>query len=161
MLDALDLRIALQRHGVEAQLAERVEGELERGQAFERGARLDEFVALEDRQAHRVGHRHDRAVEAAVACAPRRRAAGIRSAKASTSSREKPSSVAIRSAPMPCGTKAVSKLVCGSCAQAPPSEPIGTRDMLSTPPATTRSSQPAPPSAPPGSPPRAPRRRSG
>ena len=43
---------------------------------------------------------------------------------------------------MPCGTKPVAKLVCGSCAQAPPSLPIGTRDMLSTPPATTRSSQP-------------------
>jgi hypothetical protein len=33
-------------------------------------------------------------------------------------------------------------LVSGSIAQAPPSEPIGTRLMLSTPPATTRSSQP-------------------
>ena len=33
-------------------------------------------------------------------------------------------------------------LVAGSCAQAPPSEPIATRDMLSTPPATTMSSQP-------------------
>ena len=43
---------------------------------------------------------------------------------------------------MPCGTKCVALLVSGSCAQAPPSEPIGTRLMLSTPPATTRSSQP-------------------
>ena len=43
---------------------------------------------------------------------------------------------------MPCGTKPIAKLVAGSCDQAPPSEPIGTRDMLSTPPATTRSSQP-------------------
>ena len=43
---------------------------------------------------------------------------------------------------MPCGTKPVAKLVAGSCDQAPPSEPIGTRDMLSTPPATTMSSQP-------------------
>jgi hypothetical protein len=43
---------------------------------------------------------------------------------------------------MPCGTKAVALLVSGSCAQAPPSEPMGTRLMLSTPPATTRSSQP-------------------
>ena len=66
----------------------------------------------------------------------------LSSAKASTSSREKPSSVAIRSAPMPCGTNEVAELVSGSCAQAPPSEPIGTRLMLSTPPATTRSSQP-------------------
>src|SRR5678815_1115054 len=43
---------------------------------------------------------------------------------------------------MPCGTKPIWKLVAGSCDQAPPSLPIGTRDMLSTPPATTRSSQP-------------------
>ena len=63
-------------------------------------------------------------------------------AKPSTSSRAKPSSVAIRSAPTPWGTKSVALLVAGSCAQAPPSEPIGTRLMLSTPPATTRSSQP-------------------
>ncbi len=63
-------------------------------------------------------------------------------AKASTSARLNPSSVAIRSAPMPCGTNAVLRLVAGSCAQAPPSLPMGTRLMLSTPPATTRSSQP-------------------
>ena len=50
--------------------------------------------------------------------------------------------VAIRSAPMPCGTKPVSQLVIGSANQAPPSEAIGTRDMDSTPPARTRSSQP-------------------
>ncbi|CAM5519675.1 hypothetical protein SCALM49S_04072 [Streptomyces californicus] len=43
---------------------------------------------------------------------------------------------------MPCGAKPVSKLVIGSIAQAPPSEPIGTRDIDSTPPARTRSSQP-------------------
>ncbi len=43
---------------------------------------------------------------------------------------------------MPCGTKPVSKFVSGSMAQAPPSVPIGTRDMLSTPPAKTRSSKP-------------------
>ena len=43
---------------------------------------------------------------------------------------------------MPCGTKPVSKLVIGSANQAPPSEPIGTRDIDSTPPARTRSSQP-------------------
>ena len=43
---------------------------------------------------------------------------------------------------MPCGTKPGSKLVIGSANQAPPSEPIGTRDIDSTPPASTRSSQP-------------------
>ena len=65
-----------------------------------------------------------------------------RSAYASTCSRVKPSSVAIRSALMPCGMNAVSKAVSGSQAQGPRSVPIGTRDMDSTPPATTRSSQP-------------------
>src|ERR1700712_2169365 len=48
----------------------------------------------------------------------------------------------MRSAPMPWGTKPVLKFVSGSIAQAPPSEPIGTRDIDSTPPAKTRSSQP-------------------
>ena len=43
---------------------------------------------------------------------------------------------------MPCGTKPRPELVIGSIAQAPPSEPIGTRDIDSTPPARTRSSQP-------------------
>ena len=63
-------------------------------------------------------------------------------AKVSTSWRLKPSIVAIRSAPMPCGTKPVASAVSGSCAHAPPSEPIGTRDIDSTPPARMRSSQP-------------------
>ena len=51
-------------------------------------------------------------------------------------------SVAMRSAPIPCGTKPTAKLVIGSANQAPPSEAIGTRDIDSTPPASTRSSQP-------------------
>lgn len=50
--------------------------------------------------------------------------------------------VAIRSAPMPCGTKLTARLVIGSLNQAPPSEAMGTRDIDSTPPARTRSSQP-------------------
>ena len=50
--------------------------------------------------------------------------------------------VAIKSAPMPCGTKSQAILVSGSSAHGPPSEPIGTRDIDSTPPATTRSSHP-------------------
>ncbi len=64
------------------------------------------------------------------------------SAYASTSSREKPSMVAMRSAPMPCGAKPVVKLVSGSMAQGPPSEAIGTRDIDSTPPPMIMSSQP-------------------
>ena len=43
---------------------------------------------------------------------------------------------------MPCGTNDVSSAVRGSIAQAPPSEPIGTRDIDSTPPARIRSSKP-------------------
>jgi hypothetical protein len=50
--------------------------------------------------------------------------------------------VAIRSALMPCGMKPVSSAVSGSIAQAPPSEPIVTRDIDSTPPARMKSSQP-------------------
>ena len=46
------------------------------------------------------------------------------------------------SAPTPCGTKAVPVLTRGSMYQAPPSEPIGTRLIDSTPPATTKSSIP-------------------
>ncbi len=65
-----------------------------------------------------------------------------RAAYSSHSSRLKPSSVAIRSALIPWGTNEVSYAVSGSIAQAPPSEPIGTRDIDSTPPAKIRSSQP-------------------
>ncbi len=43
---------------------------------------------------------------------------------------------------MPWGTKPVWKEVIGSIAQAPPSEPMATRDIDSTPPARIRSSQP-------------------
>jgi hypothetical protein len=43
---------------------------------------------------------------------------------------------------MPCGTKLVAYAVSGSMAQAPPSEAMGTRDIDSTPPASSRSSQP-------------------
>ena len=63
-------------------------------------------------------------------------------AKVSQSSRLKPSMVAIRSAPMPCGTKPVASAVAGSIAQEPPSEPIATRLIDSTPPARIRSSNP-------------------
>ena len=54
----------------------------------------------------------------------------------------KPSSVAIRSALTPCGTKYWCQATCGSIAQAPPSEPMGTRDIDSTPPPITISSWP-------------------
>src|SRR3954454_17430957 len=48
----------------------------------------------------------------------------------------------MRSAPIPCGTNPVACAVSGSMGQAPPSDPMGTRDMDSTPPARTRSSKP-------------------
>ena len=48
----------------------------------------------------------------------------------------------MRSALTPCGTKLVPYAVSGSMAHGPPSEPIGTRDIDSTPPAMMRSSQP-------------------
>ena len=48
----------------------------------------------------------------------------------------------MRSAPIPCGTKPAARLVSGSLAHAPPSEPIGTWDMLSTPPTSISDSQP-------------------
>ena len=129
VVDALDLRVARQRDGVEAHRADLGERELERGEAFHRRVRLDELVPLEQRSGRSrpstgtIERRSGRLARAAAArCCER-------SAKSSTSSRAKPSSVAIRSAPMPCGTKPVAMLVSGSCAQAPPSEPIGTRDM--------------------------------
>ena len=74
--------------------------------------------------------------------APRRRAAAT-SAR-SGRRRRGPSRRAWRSGRRRCpaARSRCAMLVLGSCDQAPPSEPIGTRDMLSTPPATTRSSQP-------------------
>ena len=65
------------------------------------------------------------------------------SAISSISAREKPSSVAMRSALRPCGTWKKRSRSCTlppSCP--PPSEPMGTRDMLSTPPPTATSSAP-------------------
>ena len=78
-------------------------------------------------------------------CPAARAAAAFRCecrAKASMSARCQPSSVAIRSAPTPCGTKPSFWLMRGSMNQAPPSLPMGQRLMLSTPPPTTRSSKP-------------------
>ncbi len=63
-------------------------------------------------------------------------------AYASTSSRDQPPIVAMVSAPIPCGTKPDLSEKAGSDPMAPPAEPIGTRDILSIPPATTRSSHP-------------------
>ena len=68
----------------------------------------------------------------------------LSAAKASRSPREKPSSVAIRSAEMPCGTNGCSSTRCGLLpSRPPPVDPIGTRDIDSTPPPITRSCWPA------------------
>jgi len=63
MVDALHLRVALQRHRVEAHAAQLFERGFERGQAFERGLRLDELVLFQDGQAQKVLHRHHRLFE--------------------------------------------------------------------------------------------------
>jgi hypothetical protein len=65
VLDALHLRVTLQRHRVEAHGAHLVERRLERGQALHRGARLDELVFVQNRLAQPVLHRHHRTGEAA------------------------------------------------------------------------------------------------
>ena len=44
---------------------------------------------------------------------------------------------------MPCGMKYWCQATCGSATHAPPSAPIGTRDIDSTPPPITRSACPA------------------
>ena len=68
----------------------------------------------------------------------------LSAAKASSCSRVKPSSVAIRSAEMPCGTIGCCAARCGlSPSSPPPPEPIGTRDIDSMPPPITRSCCPA------------------
>ena len=127
--------------------------------AWSRGR--DELVAARAATCRRGPRPAHRAPRSALGAAPP--GALLRpSAKRSTSSREKPSSVAIRSAEMPCGTKSLSQLgLAGPSVQPPPSEPIGTRDIDSTPPPTTRSSSRSRPSSPRSSPPAGPSRRSG
>ena len=66
MVDAFDLRVALQGHGIESHRAELLEGRLEPGQSFQGGVGLDEFVLLQDAQAHAILHGHHRAVEAST-----------------------------------------------------------------------------------------------
>ena len=120
---------------------DRREARLEPGQALDGGVGADELVVVEHGQPVAVDDRDDGAGEVAVGPGlggPRVDSA----AYVSTSVRDQPSMVAIRSAPMPCGTKSVAKAVSGSIAQAPPSEAIGTRLIDSTPPAKIRSSQP-------------------
>ena len=152
----------LQRHGVEAHRAHRGEGGLERGQAFQRGVGLMNSSWSRIGDAVEVLHRHDGVVEAARRRARPRRAAATRSAKASTSSRVKPSSVAIRSAPMPCGTKPVS--MAGLRVHGPGAAVGAHRHAAHA--TRRRRRRPGPPSrarpsARRGSPPPGPRRRSG
>ena len=87
-----------------------------------------------------------RALETALRRSPRRPGAGSATANASTSSRVKPSSVAIRSAEIPWGTVGIQcpqvRVVAVDRRARPPSTPQ--RDIDSTPPATTRSWAPLP-----------------
>ena len=67
VLDALDVRMRLDRHGVEAGgLAQRSEGRLEGAERLHVGLRPQVLVAIEDRETVHVPHRHDRAREAAL-----------------------------------------------------------------------------------------------
>ena len=98
--------IALQRHRVEAHRAHLLERRLERRESFQRGVRLDELVLAEDGRRRCRPAPRPPSWRSALRRAPRRRAAASAARSASICSRAKPSSVAIRSAPMPCGTNA-------------------------------------------------------
>ena len=63
-------------------------------------------------------------------------------ANSSVACLEYPYFEAIRSAEIPCGTKFPGMARVGSINIPPPSEPIATRDMLSTPPAIIKSRKP-------------------
>ena len=115
VVDLLDPVVLLQRHGVEAaQLADVGEGRLQPGQGVGGGAGAQVLVVVEDDQAVAVPDRDDGPLEAARPSRPSAARSCDSAAYSSTSRREKPSMVAMRSAPMPCGTKPVSKLVIGS-----------------------------------------------
>ena len=62
--DTFHLRVARQRHRIEAHRTQFAERQLQRTQAFQRGARLDELVAFQNRLANGVLHRDDGSVEA-------------------------------------------------------------------------------------------------
>ncbi len=142
VVDLLDPVVLLQRHGVEtAQLADVREPGLSACRASRRWCRGACARRGRGRRARCGPSRTtDRSSRPSFQAAAAR--SWERAAYSSTSRREKPSMVAMRSAPMPCGTKLVAMLVIGSANEAPPSEAMGTRDIDSTPPASTRSSQP-------------------
>ena len=106
VVDALEVRVLQDRHRVEAghHLAHLLERRLERAERLHVGAGAHVLVAVEDRQAVDVLHRHDRAGEAALLPGPGGAPLAL-DGEASQSSREKPNSVAMMSAAMPCGTK--------------------------------------------------------
>jgi hypothetical protein len=150
VLDALDLRVARPGERIERQTARPSSNDgasLRARRAWCRGAGL---VAVEQRRCPLNG---SRTAKASLEKAPRRPSPAaafcwLRTAKASASSRVMPCRVASRSALMPCGTMPrVAKAMCGLI-NAPPSLPIATRDMLSTPPAMTRSARPRRPAPP-------------
>ena len=143
VVDLLDPVVLLQRHRVEAALVA-VAGErrLEAGEALDRRAGADELVLLQDGEAVEVLDRDRPSRRSSRWPGPWPRGPATRRRTRRRPRGDQPSRVAMRSAPMPCGTNEVSSAVAGSLAQAPPSEPIGTRLIDSTPPARIRSSQP-------------------
>ena len=75
MVDAFDLRVARQRHLVEAHGAQCVEGRFERSQAGQCGVGFDEFVEIQNRLVQEVLDRHHRAGK--VAAFARQRGAAL------------------------------------------------------------------------------------
>ncbi len=63
MVDALDLRVALQGHRVKAHRAQLFKRGFQAAQCFHRGAGLDEFIFRQNHLAQLVFDRHDRAIE--------------------------------------------------------------------------------------------------
>lgn len=99
------------------------------------------IVAREKHRSVPVDDRHDRPRETFLMCAAAVRSCDA-SAYVSTSVREKPCSVAMRSAEMPCGTKPTRAPSAGSTASGMPDEPSGTRERDSTPPPIANSASP-------------------
>ena len=109
-----------------------------------RRARARVLVAVEGELARAVAHRDEAAVEAALLLRDLAAALALGGEARRGRARVKPSTVAIRSAEMPCGTSGCCSISAGLRPSMPePSAPIGVRDIDSTPPPITRSCWPA------------------
>ena len=119
------------------------ERRLERGELLGRRVAARRLVDREAATPACASPRPRPARSRARSCPRRSRASARRcdsSEYASSSSRERPHSSAITSAEMPCGT--ICQRSSRRSERSPPFEPIGTRDIISTPAETTRSSWP-------------------